>query len=179
VLEKPLPPILEPPLAVHNLAESKPGKIEPPKPIVIEAMTFDPSPILVTEVQVPPSQVISIPPVIAVQPQVPVEIKLPMPDLKVPDVRVTFPVQQPNECKPILPEPKKPVKQEVVCFGRKLATGEVVDGELLPPPDKPWNPDGNNKVVRWFDSKWKSDGNYELVNWCVFATHLELELRRL
>lgn len=94
-----------------------------------------------------------------------------------PEIKITAPVDK--ECKPILPEPKKSVTPEPECLGRKLAPGDVVDGDVLPPSEKSWNPATKNKVVRWFDMQWKSDGNYELVNWCVFMTHMELELRRL
>jgi len=110
---------------------------------------------------------ILLPPIIAVQPQVPVEVKLPVPIIPcLPDKSEA------------LPELPKPVKQEET-LGTKLVPGQVVDADKLPPPARPWNPDPKNKHLVWFDTKWRSDGEYELVNYCLFPMHMELELRRL
>lgn len=181
---------------------------QPPSVIEIEfdtppSVILIPLPPSLPDIIIPPlslPQVISLPPLIFGTPDLSADIgipsvividpPLPAPSLKVPDPKappalkieykpepVKVPVEE--ECKPILPVPPKPVKPEPKCLGRKLAAGEVVDGDTLPPSEKKWNPAPENKVVRWFDMQWKSDGVYELVNWCVFMTHMELELRRL
>lgn len=60
---------------------------------------------------------------------------------------------------------------------KTIAKGDCVDPESMPFPNKTWNPDPSNKVVRCFSGKWRSDDDYELVNYCIFPSHFELELR--
>lgn len=188
---KPIP-VIELPLAIHNLEPisqtiiSKP--IIPPKPIVIE---IDPTTVL--EITKPtPQVVVSLPPIQlqkVVEIEEPTKIKIPL--ISVPQIEIVkhdkefiaspdpVPYAPPTKTESPLLTPAETAIPESSCLGRKLSPGDIVDGDILPPSEKKWNPTTDNKVVRWFDMQWKSDGNYELVNWCVFMTHMELELRKL
>jgi hypothetical protein len=79
---------------------------------------------------------------------------------------------------PVLPLPKPEEKVKNAVSGTVLKKGDLVEATIMPPSGKPWNPDNDNRVVRWFGTAWKCDGDYELVNYCLFPTHMELELRR-
>lgn len=190
---KPIP-VVEPPVAVHNLAETPPPTviskpILPAEPVVIEIDPATVPQLVGTEITVSPDLIASVitvkPPTVEVVEMtthvaVPVAPVVSVPPLQFPAFGFHGPlVPPPIEAKPDLPEPKKPVTTEPECLGRKLSPGDIVDGDILPPSEKKWQPAADNKTVRWFDMQWKSDGNYELVNWCVFMTHMELELRRL
>lgn len=173
-------------------------EFDPPPGVILLPLPPSFPDIIVPPLSLP--QVISLPPLIFGTPDLNADVGLPSiividPPLPAPSLKLPDPEAPPGlkielkldlkdlpadeHCVAILPQPKKQVKPEPKCLGRKLAAGEVVDGDTLPPSEKKWNPAPENKVVRWFDMQWKSDGVYELVNWCVFMTHMELELRRL
>lgn len=174
-------PLIEKPVAIHNLSEqivvNKP--ILPPTPIIIE---IDPAtvPQMIITSPVNHKEIVQDVNIVKEEP-IKVEIKktisAPVP-LKLEPTVITSPAVE-NTSSFVLPDNNKPAKFEEECLGRKLSPGDIVDGDILPPSDKKWNPDAKNKTIRWFDMQWKSDGNYELINWCVFMTHMELELRKL
>lgn len=149
---RPLPPMPEPPIALHNLEEhvsiTPIPRLEPiiiefdlPEQIVFPVLVIPPELSMITFVM-PPAPQIDMPPIII--PPCPVDLTLPV----------------------------KPVS------GTRVGVGDVVDSENMPFAARPWSPDPAHHTVRCFDSTWRSNGEYDIVNYCLFPTHMELELRK-
>jgi hypothetical protein len=167
--EKPIP-VVEMPLAIHNFITPTiiDKTISPPTPLLVEIV-----PSTITEIITEFEALVQQHRIDSYEKITHVESSVVAPVESV--VKKAEELIVPDEV--ILPVLEKTVINESA--GRHLTFGDLVDGETLPPSDKKWNPAQGNKTVRWFDMQWKSDGNYVLVNWCVFATHMELELKKL